>query len=273
MSSKEQAMSLMAQEQSILGYFGRHLVALCVTSRQGDGPSRFTAYSGTLLRIDDAVLWLTAGHIVRQIEDVLESSHITIDESVLADAFGESFVSEKPVPIDLRASPRSYCDDDNGLDFGAIILHPHLVRLLIANGVAILEEVNWVRQHNVAFEGYMMLGLPDELTSQVLPDDGLATVSPTMIAVRRLEEEPEGHKLASPRLTARIIDPIPLASVVGMSGGPILGFAGNEKELRYWIVALQSAWLKETRTTFACPLPVFAPLLTEWVRSRTAEPA
>ncbi|WP_442580324.1 hypothetical protein ACSBOB_33590 [Mesorhizobium sp. ASY16-5R] len=62
-------------------------------------------------------------------------------------------------------------------------------------------------------------------------------------------------------------------NMVGMSGGPVFGFAGNEKELRYWIVALQSAWLKDTRTTFACPVPVFAPLLTEWVRSLTADAA
>lgn len=266
-------MGLTAEEQGILRYFGKHLVALCVATRQGEAPSRFTAYSGTLLRVDDTVLWLTAGHIIRQIEAALSSSEIAIDESVLADAFGETFVSEKPVPIDLRASRRFYRDDDNGLDFGAIVLHPHHVRLLLANGVAVLEEANWVRQHNVTFEGYAMLGLPEEFTSQELPESGLATVSPTMITVRRLEEEPEGHKLASPRLTARILDPIPLTSVVGMSGGPVLGFAGNEKELRYWIVALQSAWLEKSRTTFACPLPVFAPLLTGWVRSLTADAA
>jgi len=266
-------MSLFAEEQGILRYFGRHLVALCVASRQGESPSRFTAYSGTLLRVDDTVLWLTAGHIIRQIEQALSSSHITIDASVLADAFGETFISEMPVPIDLRASPRFYVDDDNGLDFGAIVLHRHHVRLLITNGAAILEEENWVRQHNVTFEGYAMLGIPEEFTSQRLPKDRLATVSPAMITVRRLEEEPEGHRFAYPRLTARIMEPIPLNSLVGMSGGPILGFAGNEKELRYWIVALQSAWLEKTRTTFACPLPLFAPLLTEWVRSRAPDAA
>lgn len=259
------------ETQGILRYFGRHLVALCVASRQGKEASRFTAYSGTLVRVDDTVLWLTAGHIIRELECVLSSSEITIEESVLADAFGESFISEVPVPIDLRTSPRFYRDEDKGLDFGAIVLHPNHVRLLIKNGVSILEEVNWIRQHTVSFEGYMMLGLPAEFTSRELRDDGLASVSPAMITVRRLEREPDGRDSVPPRFVAQIVDPIPLSSVVGMSGGPVFGFAHVEGRMRYWIVALQSAWDKTNRTIFACPLPVFAPLLTDWVRAYNAQ--
>lgn len=240
-------------------------------TRQGYGPSRFTAYCGTLLRIDNAVLWLTAGHIIREVEKMLASSDVTVDESVLADTFGSDIVSDKPIPVDLGASPRFYRDDDNGLDFGAILLHPHVVRLLTANNVAILEESNWIRQSHVDFNGYLMLGLPDEFTTQD-PSSGLATVSPTIISVKRLDEEPDGHKLASSRLTARIADTIPLDSAVGMSGGPVLGFSGDKRELRYWIVALQSSWLREKRIIFACPLPAFAPMLTEWVRSKPTKP-
>jgi hypothetical protein len=101
---------------------------------------------------------------------------------------------------------------------------------------------------------------------------GAAIVPPTMISVQRLEVVPAGHEKQYPRLTAVIRDPIPLKSIVGMSGGPIIGFAGDERELRYWIVALQSAWLPSSRTIFACPVPVFAPMLVAWVRSEVSPP-
>jgi hypothetical protein len=38
---------------------------------------------------------------------VIAANRCRIDETVLADAFGESFVSEHPVPIDVRQAPGS----------------------------------------------------------------------------------------------------------------------------------------------------------------------
>ncbi|TPI80436.1 hypothetical protein [Mesorhizobium sp. B2-8-9] len=261
-------------QKRILSYFGRHLVALCVATRYRDEPARFNAYSGTLMRVDGTVLWLTAGHIIRELEEALDSPDVTFDETVLADAFGEAFLSEKPVPIDLRSSWRMFRDDDSlGLDFGAIVIHPHHERLLLANNVRVLEEANWNRQHTVNFMGYVMLGLPEEFTSAKLPENGLATLSPTMFPVQRLAEVPAGHGKEYPRLTARIHERIPLKSAKGMSGGPKFGFAETAEGLAHWVVALQSSWLEKSRTVFACPLPVFAPMLTEWVRSLPAKAA
>ena len=37
-----------------------------------------------------------------------------------------------------------------------------------------------------------------------------------------------------------------VTDIEGMSGGPIFGFYKNDKnELRYWLVALQSTWIKK----------------------------
>ncbi|WP_337270145.1 hypothetical protein [Oryzifoliimicrobium ureilyticus] len=253
----------------VLRYFGSHLVALCVAFRRADAANitEFRAFSGTLMRIDDTVLWLSAGHVVEQVVAMIESRSIIVDECALADAFGSSFVSERPVPISFASARKTFVYDEAlGLDFGAVELHPHQVRLLTANGVRILEEENWAYQDRVTFDGYALLGLPDEFSSTVLPGDGRAEVSPTMITIRELEEPPPGFLKPHRRLVARILDPISLNSVVGMSGGPVIGFSIGER-VRYWIVALQSTWLEGSRTTFACPFPVFGPMLTEWVRS------
>lgn len=107
------------------------------------------------------------------------------------------------MPVRFSGSQRFFRNDDvAGLDFGAVVVHPHLVRLLAANGVAVLAERNWVRQHAVDFTGYMMLGLPSEFGSDLLPEDGNAIVSPAMITVRRLTEIPAGRATEFSRLAA-----------------------------------------------------------------------
>lgn len=197
---------------------------------------------------------------------MMENQSIIVDECVLADAFGSASVSERHVPFNFTSARRTFVYDEAlGLDFGAVELHQHQVRLLKKNGVRILTELNWAQQDDVTFDGYALLGLPDEFSSKVLPSDGRVEVSPTMITIRELEQPPPGFSRPYRRLVARIIDPITLRSVVGMSGGPIIGFHIGEA-VRYWIVGLQSTWLEGSGTTFACPFPVFGAMLTDWVR-------
>lgn len=251
----------------ILRYFGRHLVALCISSRNGSDRVKFTAHCGTLVRVEEHVLWLSAGHIIRNIQQAFASHETIIESCVLADAFGNSFVSDQPIPIDFQSSTQFFVDDDQGLDFGAVALHPNHVRLLVANGVCILEEENWAHQHQIDFTGFMLMGLPDEFSTSTLPTDRRATVTPTMISVHRLDAEPACYQTPSPRFVARIAEPIPLSDLVGMSGGPIFGFSWVGDNLLYWIVAIQSSWLKSNRTIFGCPLTILAPRVVDWARS------
>jgi hypothetical protein len=58
---------------------------------------------------------------------------------------------------------------------------------------------------------------------------------------------------------------LPLKSLVGMSGGLILGFR-IEPQPAYWIVAVQSSWNAQTRTVYGCDLPALASLMTRWAR-------
>lgn len=256
----------------MLRWFGRHLVALCVTYRHvGEEEVRFSAYSGTLLRVDDTVVWLTAGHCIENLLKALSNSSIEVLQTVLADAFGDAFVSEVPIPIDVKASKKMFVHHDaQGLDYGAIILHPHQLGLLEKNGVRVVAEENWAKQQNVSFFGYMMMGLPEEFTSAMLPDDGKATVSPTMLSFKRLPEPPKGHEKPNPRFVGQVDLSLPLESVVGMSGGPIFGFALKGADLLYWVVAVQSAWLPDTGVTFAGPMLDIGPRLTEWVRAEVS---
>jgi hypothetical protein len=53
-----------------------------------------------------------------------------------------------------------------------------------------------------------------------------------------------------------------------MSGGPIFGFIIGE-QIRYWTVALQSAWYSEARVVVGCPISIIAGLISSYMDQAT----
>lgn len=252
-------------DSEAIAFFCRHLVGLCVTfQREGNEGTEFAAYSGTLILVEDSVFFLTAGHILGDLDKVRKSTSVKITSAVLADTFGHKRISNLPIPFDLNSAHLLHIDDDDeGLDFGVIPLSPYYVRLLAKNGVIALQEDNWVHQGSVRFDAHAMLGFPEEFSSKHVNDVGEAIVSPTMFRVHRLNNLPEdSRKTSYERFVGQIDRENPIQSVKGMSGGPIFGFKIDGDNICYWVVALQSAWNPSTRTVYGCPLPTLASLLT-----------
>jgi len=259
-----------------LEFFCRHLVALCITYRQvkngilAESPS-FFASPGVVICIRGICSFLTAGHTLKDLDTHLERGEILIDSAVLADTFGPDAISEKPIPFDFLNEPRFFIDHEKeGLDFGLIALRPYYVALLAKHRIIALFEENWINQHLVKFDGYTMLGLPDEfITYEQIGPGGhsgvVGKVFPTMIGVKEVDREPEGIKATThPRFVGQLHQDLPLSSIVGMSGGPIFGFSYGPP-MAYWVVAIQNFWLPSKGIVFGCPLPVLAELLTKWI--------
>ena len=82
------------KDTNALEFLCRHLVALCVSFDFLDVPNgagqepRFTACAGTVICIRDRVYFLTAGHILRGLDEAIRSDRVTIRSAVLADTFG-----------------------------------------------------------------------------------------------------------------------------------------------------------------------------------------
>ncbi|MGA2054693.1 MAG: hypothetical protein ABSG88_05250 [Bradyrhizobium sp.] len=257
-------------QPNVLQFFGRHLVALCVTFRYADQPNeppQFRAYAGTLLALGGGVHFVTAGHILSELHNGLKDDRIVVLNAVLADTFGMGSHG-MPIPFDIKSAPIFFIDDDEaGLDFGVVLLRPYYVRLLAANNTVAVQEENWINQHKVTFDGYLMLGLPEEFTSNTVDAEGIGQLSPTLLGVKKLDAPPAGCPVTEyPEFIGTLAENFGLRSVKGMSGGPIFGVS-SEPPMRYWIIALQSSWLKDSRTVFGCSLPVFASLMTEWAKS------
>ncbi|MBI1815293.1 MAG: hypothetical protein HYR72_09970 [Deltaproteobacteria bacterium] len=203
-------------------------------------------------------------------DKLLKQGKVRVISAALADTFGSECVTVEPIPFDFVNEPRFYIDDDEeGLDFGLISLRPYYARLLARNGVKAIFEENWINQHTIEFDGYAMIGFPDEfITSRIESSCGevyvLGVVSPTMIPLKRLEQAPPGRPTRLPRFIGQLHPDLQIGSIKGMSGGPILGFRFGPP-MAYWVVAIQSSWLPHERITFGCPVPVLAELIAAWV--------
>ncbi len=258
-----------------LRYLCRHLVGLCVTYRHTAGgeaqlPARFATCSGTLLFVEGALYFLTAGHVLKRLRELRDCESVEIEGAALADVFGYRRVSDTPIPFDLRNAQLCFVDDEElGLDFGVIPIGPHHARLLAKNGMVALSEENWLKQHSVKFEGYAILGFPAEFVSERVSDSSTVRIEPTMFAVRGLEPAQDYRRTQYPRFVGQVSEGLPLKSLEGMSGGLIFGFR-TEPQLTYWIVAIQSSWNPQTRMVYGCGLPVLASLMTHWAKESIA---
>lgn len=209
-------------------FFCRHLIAICATIefKESEQEPKFVAYSGTLIRFGNSIFVLTAGHILKTLDQTLKNEKIALKSVMLVDTFSLKPISDLPIPFTLKTEHIFYVDDDKeGLDFGLIYLEPMYVRLLAANGMVAIEEKNWLHQSNMTFDGYAMLGLPEEFTLKDGSTFGGGIVSPTMFRVKHIETLPEDcEPTLQPRFIGELDPNLNLQSVVGMSGGPIFGF-------------------------------------------------
>jgi len=248
---------------------------VCVTYRhttpeEDHLPSRFVTCSGTLLLIEGALYFLTAGHVLKELRGLRENKHVIIENASLADVFGYKRVSDTPIPFDLKNAHLSFIDDEEmGLDFGVIPLGPHHARLLQKNGMVALTEENWIKQDQIEIEGYTMLGFPAERTSERISGFSTVHIEATMFAVRRPQPDQNHRKTLYPRFTGQLDSNLPLKSIEGMSGGLIFGFQ-SQPQLRYWVVAIQSSWERQTKMIYGCSLPVLGSLMTHWARENIA---
>lgn len=266
----------------------RHLVSLAGwyypldSNGEAIGQIRFFSFSGFIFSIRGTWCWVTAGHILRDLERFISGKEIKVTKYALIDYFGLNVISYKPIPFDYERAPKYYIappdddikDDKVGLDFGLVALSPYYQKLLEANNIVPVSEENWIHQHRAEFDQHIMLGLPEvfittEPKISETDDQITSSVSPVMIYITKLNETPDNlPETRFPRFIGKISDDCPLDNIKGMSGGPIFGFSkeGN----RYWIVAVQgskleSADLSRNKLIFACPVFVFATLVEEMI--------
>ncbi len=255
----------MPTDSEIVGYFQKHLVPILFSCKNDNETQNFIMTS-FVISVKDQWFLVTAGHCISAINQLVNEHGYKILNCYLVDSLGLDAKYRDPIPFDFVSS-KPVCLGENGeFDYGIISLSSHFKSLLEANNIQPLNEEVWKKQPaNIDF--YVLIGVPSQLTELELNKIEFTT---TLHRIELLDKKPDEFPDTDwPLFYGRIILDESITDIEGMSGGPILGFYKNDRnELKYWLIALQSTWLKQSKLIKACPTHILGKFLEETLNSR-----
>jgi len=258
----------------------RHLVCLGVrfeylSEQEGaKARERRDLYSCFVVEVKGKWFLVTAGHILKSLEEAVAAKRIRIVRSFYADFFGHRGVLEKLTPFPFESIPKFFIDDrDLGLDFAFMPLSHIFQEGLKKSGIIPFTEANWKNWHPLCFSSYWMLGFPSEVDGRKdsrddrdVLDTKLSSVIVSLDAVKYRSLIPSSIPITEskfPWFIGKINVDIPF-NIQGMSGGPVFGLTDAASDsLAYTAVAMQSHWYPDSRIIMGCPLTVFGQLMSK----------
>jgi hypothetical protein len=158
-------------------------------------------------------------------------------------------------------------DRESGLDFALILLPDQVAAQLRAAGHIAVTEQDWSSLHRIDMDRHLLVGLPECFVEQTLEVDvkgrtNLCSVDPVVVSVTA--RSPQADE-SSDWLCFDVGAADRLPSIVGMSGGPIIGFQFADEGARYWIVGIQSWWNRTQRIAYATRLDYCGYLIEQGV--------
>ena len=245
-----------------VGFMAKHFSALVLDyeslNRDGSVFHRGAfALSGFVIEIQGDWFWVTAGHCLNsELDERIEKRQLRLLGAQLMDCFGTGAVHLAPIPMEYTPG-MAFNLEPVGFDFALLPLNANQRRLLEANNVVPITRKNWLHQHELSFEQYKMLGVPE--TEVYTSDDGNVELRTAIVHVQRTDEMDEPVDA----FVGRLHPEVKIETIKGMSGGPIYGFRRDESGNWYYhVVALQSKWNSARRTITGCSLPPFAEAVT-----------
>ncbi len=254
----------MPNNSKLVGFFNKHLVPIYFTCQKDNDIQNFVVTS-FVLSIDSQWFLITAGHCISEIEKLIKIHGYKINSCSLIDSLGLDARHFEPIPFDYITS-KPVCLSENGdFDYGVIFLSSYYKKLLELNHIQPLNEEVWKKQ-SAKIDFYMLIGIPYKLI-KVTPNN--LEIKTTLHEVKLIDKRPEEFPdTDTPLFYGCITLDESVTDIEGMSGGPIFGFYKNDKnELRYWLVALQSTWIKKFKFIKACPTNLLGKFLEEMLRN------
>ena len=110
----------------------------------------------------------------------------------------------------------------------------------------------------------MLIGVPSENTKL---DKDYLELATTMNHIEKCERPKVLPDTEIPLFYGRIITSSG-QDIAGMSGGPIFAFEIVNGHGKYWLVALQSKWLPESKVIIGCPTTFLGLVLEHALKSK-----
>ncbi len=231
------------------------VVSLCWTQRVPDetrGGSRKRVggcASGFLMDVEGQWLLVTAGHVIRQMEESFKA-HPPEFLTMLDDLASRHDLPHGP--FDFVSAPKFFVDDDtSGVDVGFIVLTPMYKAWLSAAGCVPFTEREWLGTPEIA-DAYYLIGMPfTGFSAEVGPGRVIVRASVPAIRLDIELSPPESFRRPVAQVyfqipTATAADGVP-SDIGGMSGGPILALFKESGGIKVRLLAIQSRWLPQSR--------------------------
>ncbi|MCJ7543357.1 MAG: hypothetical protein MUP47_02135 [Phycisphaerae bacterium] len=241
-----------------------------------DGKPAYDWLTGFLLQLGDLVFWVTAGHVIDRIQELLAHPRVKLHAASFNDDFPHPSASNVPVPLGDLAIYR-----DKAVDFGAVFLRPGYATPLLANSsIKPLTPEIWHAHEKAKPDGYYLVGIPSqwcEVEEIARSDKGVLVVDRARLVCAPVERiDPEdcregdgfwgdpkafyGKVLYVWKSRAEKLD-----DIAGMSGGPILSIERTQQSrLKYRLFGVQSVWLPGRRILRAEPISRVVDIIKSW---------
>ena len=244
-------------------FLGKHLVPILFTYIDKHKDVRrnllVTAFS---FSVKGRWFLVTAGHIIKDIQDKIHNEDIDLQATRLIDGLGIDSPHDNTIPFAYDDSIVHYFYDASyGADYAAIYLSPIYVELLIENGVQALDELSW-ESSPPKIDFCFLFGIPNEL---IVEEKQKIHFKPLIFNVDLVDEpSPNFRTVDLPMYYGQIQLPNGLEDINGVSGGPLFAFHKDNQGLRYWVIGIQSKWVETDRQIAACPADLLGEALTSF---------
>lgn len=253
----------------LINWFRRYLIGLFIEVQSGNQIQQ-AMFSGFLLKYRGYLLWVTAGHVIDELINLLEDDIFTFRTMHWADNF--SVEGAESIPMhkrDLQNVSVSFTQLD--IDFGFVFLMGLDRENLLRNDKTnIMDSIGWKNLHAANPEGYYILGYPREWTKyegRIEQNKRMLNTfeaMPACLPISRISYTPSHNQTpfwSDPDAFYGRIEsfsdgsPHPLSDINGMSGGPLLSIERTESgEMRYRLVGIQRSWDQDEQIIRAEPI-------------------
>lgn len=249
---------------------GRHFVSLSCVQQPPGKDENVIVFSGFLAGFEEEWLFITAGHILRDVEKAVADGS-TFDVWRLGDDTARGKYQGIAIPFDFNPAEWLAIYNENiGVDYASVVLRPIYRQALEAGGAQPLPRQAW-GSHESKHDYWALLGVPSETVSY---DAKTIIAAKTKTLVLAPAESPTGPSDKDEyRFYAKLVGDSVTAvdNVDGMSGGPIFAIQAINNIWHYSAIGVQSGWFPSSRILIACPFISFASLLSDVLHSELSD--
>jgi len=265
----------------LIQQFKKHLLPLLVAGSV-DRQVQYNIYTGVLLRHGETIVWLTAGHVVDELIQILSSHHFKLSAMVWLDGY-EATKAESVTLHRIDVPMKSW--RETGLDIGAVL--PSLLdvgNLLRNEKIETIHSGIWKNLDLASPEGYYAIGFPRPWchhTQTPAPNNKTLNAVKADIACLPLKEiQPpsefaEDPAWSNPEAFYGQILPYPdypefdLEDAKGMSGGPILSVERDpDGRIWYRLVGVIQSFARGQSIFRAEPIQRVAEAIDLWLEEK-----